>query len=193
MDITSIDDNFTERFTMAMHENGIHTLRSFCQSEGMSLTEAEDFITAIEEHAWRVVFALRRAYSINEQLSYKLIVNFPQSSKFLVEYMTLTGKITLHGRNEGTGCFYTRNSHSYAIFSQYRVEASSVEDFLVRYGKPTHFSLRGPEYMADCIKSHQEDFDKYGYTFITHHSSLCGKTVAFLRDITDLPHTIEHA
>jgi hypothetical protein len=64
-------------------------------------------------------------------------------------------------------------------FKKYQVEAESLSDFLERYTKPSRHSERGEEYVKARIASHQEDIDKYGFTFITHHDSKSGETVAY--------------
>lgn len=67
----------------------------------------------------------------------------------------------------------------YEAFKKYKVEADSLEDFLKRYTKHAHHEARGKEYVEARIKSHQEDLDKYGFTFITHHSSVIGEHVSY--------------
>ena len=74
---------------------------------------------------------------------------------------------------------------SYDAFKKYSVHAESLEDFLEKYTKHERHAGRGPEYVAVRIKSHQEDIDKYGFTFITHHDSKTGETVAYYPSIAD--------
>jgi len=62
---------------------------------------------------------------------------------------------------------------------QYAVQANNLEEFLEKYTKPSRHWERGAEYVAARIKSHQEDIGKYGFTFITHHDSKSGETVAW--------------
>lgn len=68
---------------------------------------------------------------------------------------------------------------SYESFKKYVVEASSLEEFLEKYTKHDRHAGRGPEYVNARTKSHQEDIDKYGFTFITHHNSKSGETVSY--------------
>lgn len=70
----------------------------------------------------------------------------------------------------------------YERFKVYRVPADSLTDFLERYTKPSAHRERGEEYVAARIASHQEDLNKYGYTFITHHDSKTGDTVSYYPD-----------
>lgn len=67
----------------------------------------------------------------------------------------------------------------YEHFKQYRVDADSLPDFLERYTKPKQHRERGEEYVVARIKSDQEDFDHFGYTFITRHDSVTGETVSY--------------
>lgn len=71
---------------------------------------------------------------------------------------------------------------SYKAFKKYRVEASSIEEFIRKYGKPKQYWERGEEYMKACIASHTEHFDKYGFDFITHHDSKSGEIVSYYED-----------
>ncbi len=68
---------------------------------------------------------------------------------------------------------------SYESFKKYEVKADSLEDFLKRYTKYDRHEGRGKEYVECRIKSHREDMDKYGFTFITHHDSVTGRTVSY--------------
>ena len=70
-------------------------------------------------------------------------------------------------------------TRSYELFKKYAVEAKSLEDFLERYTKPSRHLERGVEYVKVRIASHQEDIDKEGFTFITHHDSKSGETVSY--------------
>lgn len=67
----------------------------------------------------------------------------------------------------------------YEHYKQYKVEANSIEDFLKRYTKHNRHEGRGKEYVECRIKSHEEDLEKYGFTFITHHDSITGECVSF--------------
>lgn len=64
-------------------------------------------------------------------------------------------------------------------FKKYEVEANSIEDFLQRYTKPSRNQQRSEDYQEARVKSHSEDLEKYGYTFITHHDSITGKCVSY--------------
>lgn len=68
---------------------------------------------------------------------------------------------------------------SYEVFKKYAVSANSLEDFLEKYTKHDRHAGRGEDYVFIRIKSHQEDIDKYGFTFITHHDSKTGETVSY--------------
>lgn len=70
-------------------------------------------------------------------------------------------------------------SNLYENFKKYKVKADSIEDFLKRHSKPKAHELREKEYIEARIKSHTEDLQKYGYTFITHHDSITGEIVSW--------------
>lgn len=72
-----------------------------------------------------------------------------------------------------------QTTSSYYSFKKYEVQANSLEEFLEKHTKHDRHAGRGAEYVAVRIKSHQEDVDKYGFTFITHHDSKSGETVAY--------------
>lgn len=67
----------------------------------------------------------------------------------------------------------------YDTFKKYEVQADNLVDFLEKYSKAGRHSERGSDYVKARIKSHQEDIDKYGFTFITHHDSKCGECVSY--------------
>jgi len=71
------------------------------------------------------------------------------------------------------------NQSSFETFKKYEVQANSIEDFLLKYGKPNRFQERGKEYMNVCIQSHKEDLLKYGFDFIDHHNSKTGEVVSY--------------
>lgn len=64
-------------------------------------------------------------------------------------------------------------------FKKYEVQANSIEDFILKYGKPSRYQERGNDYMNTCIQSHKDDLLKYGYDIITHHNSKTGETVSY--------------
>jgi hypothetical protein len=68
---------------------------------------------------------------------------------------------------------------SYKSFEKYKVDAESIEDFLEKYTKPSKHKERGQEYVECRIRSHKEDLEKYGFTFITHHDSITGQCVSW--------------
>lgn len=70
-------------------------------------------------------------------------------------------------------------------FRKYQVQANSLVDFLERYTKPSAHADRGEKYVADRIASHQQDIEKYGFTFITHHDSKTGETVSYYPSPTE--------
>jgi hypothetical protein len=76
---------------------------------------------------------------------------------------------------------------TYNLFKKYAVEANSLEEFLEKHTKHSRHAGRGSEYVAIRIASHQEDIDKYGFTFITHHDSKSGEIVAYYPSIADCP------
>ena len=80
-------------------------------------------------------------------------------------------------------------TNSYDTFKKYAVNADSLEEFLEKYTKHERHAGRGSEYVAVRIKSHQEDIDKSGFTFITHHDSKSGETVAYY-PCNRTPHTL---
>jgi len=65
------------------------------------------------------------------------------------------------------------------VYRKYEVKAESIEDFLNRYTKPSRNEQRSSDYQEARIKSHTEDLEKYGYTFITHHDSVTGECVSY--------------
>lgn len=76
----------------------------------------------------------------------------------------------------------SKKSNSYETFKKYEVEASNLEEFLQQYTKPRDHEERGQEYVKARIKSHQEDINKFGFTFITHHASKTGEVVSWYPD-----------
>jgi len=70
---------------------------------------------------------------------------------------------------------------------KYEVPANSIEDFLLRYTKPSRHEERGPEYVAARIKTYQEEMEKFRFVFITHHNSKSGETVSYYGERSD-PH-----
>jgi len=67
----------------------------------------------------------------------------------------------------------------YFSFQKYEVFADCISSFIAQYGKPRRYSERGEEYMSAVLKSHQESLQEYGYTIITRHDSITGKTVSY--------------
>jgi hypothetical protein len=65
------------------------------------------------------------------------------------------------------------------MFRKYKVEASSVADFLSRYYKPERYTGRGPEYAAVLLADHQADFENTGFDIISNHDSVTGNCVAY--------------
>jgi hypothetical protein len=68
---------------------------------------------------------------------------------------------------------------SYELFKKYEVQADSIEDFLSKYTKFSRHRGRGQEYVEARIKSHTEDFNEYGFTFLTQHDSVTGEHVSY--------------
>lgn len=62
---------------------------------------------------------------------------------------------------------------------QYQVSAASVEDFLERYGKPQKYHLQGEEYKAILVIYHKESIGQFGFTMLSPHDSVTGKTVSY--------------
>lgn len=71
----------------------------------------------------------------------------------------------------------------YELFKEYEVPAKSIEDFLLKYSRPGAHSDRGEDFVQERIQSHKKDFEKYGYTFITHHDSKTGNIVSYYGNI----------
>lgn len=65
------------------------------------------------------------------------------------------------------------------LFRDCQVDAESVEDFCNRYHKRESYHERGKEYMKYDIADHKTELESSGYTIITHHESVTGKTVAY--------------
>ena len=68
---------------------------------------------------------------------------------------------------------------SYELFKKYVVDADGIEDFLLRYTKHSRHYGRGEEYAQTRIESYKQDFEKYGFVFIPHHSSKTGEVVSY--------------
>ena len=62
------------------------------------------------------------------------------------------------------------------------VQAESVENFLDKYYKHDRFRGRGEEYANILLKSHQEEYDRRGFTFISQHESNTGRIVSFIKE-----------
>lgn len=71
--------------------------------------------------------------------------------------------------------------NAYESFKEFKVEASSLKEFLQRYTKHKQHEGRGQEYVKARIESHNKDLEKYGYTFITHHDSVTGEIVSYYK------------
>lgn len=70
----------------------------------------------------------------------------------------------------------------YDTFKKYAVPAASVRDFLLRYYRPERFTELCT--IGVRTKSHEEDVQCDGYTFISHHDSVTGRIVAFFPDLS---------
>lgn len=65
------------------------------------------------------------------------------------------------------------------MFERYRVEASSIEDFLEKYYKRERYQARGAEYAAVVLAWHKKRFEEYGYDIISRHESVTGQVVSY--------------
>lgn len=68
---------------------------------------------------------------------------------------------------------------SYENFKEYEVKCNSLEEFLEKYTQRSKHRGRGDDYVNIRIQSHQNDLDKYGFTFVTRHDSVTGDTVSY--------------
>jgi len=66
------------------------------------------------------------------------------------------------------------------MFEKYAVEAGSLEDFMMRYYKRDRYTGRGEEYAQTLLASYQEDMDKFGIAWISHHDSVTGEVVSYI-------------
>jgi Txe/YoeB family toxin of Txe-Axe toxin-antitoxin module len=69
--------------------------------------------------------------------------------------------------------------NSYEEFKKYEVAADSIEDFLKRYTKPDRLEGRCQDYMKVRIESYTKEFQKDGFTFMSHHESITGRIVSY--------------
>lgn len=69
--------------------------------------------------------------------------------------------------------------NSFEHYKQYEVKANNIENFLKKYTKHDKHEGRGNEYVQYRIKSYYEEFNKYGFCFITHHDSVTGEVVSY--------------
>lgn len=67
----------------------------------------------------------------------------------------------------------------YEKFKRCAVPAESVEDFCNKYHRRGAYHERGADYMECDLRSHIEEFEKYGYTIIPQGSSTTGDVVAY--------------
>lgn len=74
------------------------------------------------------------------------------------------------------------NYSTYESFRKYQVnDVSSVEEFLKKYTKHDRHEGRGKEYVESRINSYTEEFEKDGFTFMSHHESITGQVVSFYK------------
>jgi hypothetical protein len=66
------------------------------------------------------------------------------------------------------------------LFSEYAVEAESVEAFVEKYYKHERLRGRGDEYAECIIASAKQYLSEHGIYFISWHESVTGDIVAFL-------------
>ncbi len=58
-------------------------------------------------------------------------------------------------------------------------DVKSVRGFHEKYHKPERYTGRGTEYVAAVLASSDREIADYGYTIITHHDSITGKTICY--------------
>ena len=64
-------------------------------------------------------------------------------------------------------------------FKDKAMPAKDVEDFLKKYYKHDRYTGRGKEYAALLLKNYQDEFDEYGFTYISKWDSDTGDIVSF--------------
>lgn len=69
--------------------------------------------------------------------------------------------------------------NSYEHYKQYEVQADNVEDFCKRYTKYDRHEGRGKEYADYRVNSYTEEFEKDGFTMMSHHESVTGQVVSY--------------
>lgn len=61
----------------------------------------------------------------------------------------------------------------------------SVAEFLSKYYKRDRYTGRGSNYAESLLRSYQQQADKNGYCFISHHDSSTGEVVSFYPNLAD--------
>lgn len=65
--------------------------------------------------------------------------------------------------------------NSYNNFKKYMVnDVSSVKEFLNKYYKKNRINCK-----ETLLSNYEEDFNKYGFCFISHHDNITGEVVSF--------------
>lgn len=72
-----------------------------------------------------------------------------------------------------------RCRYSHRNFRAAAVVATSLDDFLERFYKHERYRGRGEDYAAAVRAQCEEELHREGFTFITRHSSVTGKTAAY--------------
>lgn len=64
--------------------------------------------------------------------------------------------------------------------AKYRVDATSLEDFMSRYYKPDRYTGRGEEYAVGLLASYREELNRDGIAWICYHDSVTGEHVSYV-------------
>lgn len=62
---------------------------------------------------------------------------------------------------------------------KYQVHTTSVADFLAQFYKTERYTERGDEYAVSLLARCEQEFEKKGYCFISHHDSVTRKPAAY--------------
>ena len=62
---------------------------------------------------------------------------------------------------------------------RYAEGVNTIEEFLYKYYRPDRYFGRGENYAKALLKSHKDDFEKYGHDIISRHESLTGYAIWF--------------
>ena len=93
-------------------------------------------------------------------------------------------QLNLIGEEQGTPLFSQPKGvwNPSIAWRKYQVQATSIEDFMLRYYKPDRYHGRGADYAAVLLQSHRECLRRDGVDIISHHDSVTGEVVAYYEE-----------